>query len=120
MAQRAPFPRSSIPAYIDQSMKLFVCTREDWISRGRLYYTIQDHRDNEGQELYISMEGVPPWEPEVAKKIMIHVKKFPFYLLDIINTMIGKIVSSAFEGMAPPRRATLSWVHELQRTEVAL
>ena len=25
MAQRAPFPLSSIPAYIDQSMKLFVC-----------------------------------------------------------------------------------------------
>ena len=25
MARRAPFPLSSIPAYIDQSMKLFVC-----------------------------------------------------------------------------------------------
>ena len=27
MARRAPFPLSSIPAYIDQSMKLIVCTR---------------------------------------------------------------------------------------------
>ena len=26
MARRAPFPLSSIPAYIDQSMKLIVCT----------------------------------------------------------------------------------------------
>jgi hypothetical protein len=25
MARRAPFPLSNIPAYIDQSMKLFVC-----------------------------------------------------------------------------------------------
>ena len=25
MARRAPFPLSSIPAYIDQSMKLIVC-----------------------------------------------------------------------------------------------
>ena len=27
MVRRAPFPLSSIPAYIDQSMKLFVCRR---------------------------------------------------------------------------------------------
>ena len=47
------------------------------------------------------MEGVPLREPEViAKKIMLHLKKFPFYLLDPSNTMIGKIVSNAFEGMA--------------------
>ena len=26
MARRAPFPLSSIPAYIDQSMKLIVCS----------------------------------------------------------------------------------------------
>ena len=33
MARRAPFPLSSIPAYIDQSMKLIVC----------LYLTIQGY-----------------------------------------------------------------------------
>ena len=88
----------------DLQMKDVLCTREDWIFRGRLYYTMHDHRDNEGQELYISMEGVPLREPEViAKKIMLHVKKFRFYLLDPSNTMIGKIVSNAFEGMAPLR-----------------
>jgi hypothetical protein len=30
MARRAPFPLSSIPAYIEQSMKLFVCLCADW------------------------------------------------------------------------------------------
>ena len=29
MARRAPFPLSSIPAYIDQSMKLIVCIRKE-------------------------------------------------------------------------------------------
>ena len=29
MARRAPFPLSSIPAYIDQSMKLIVCLDSD-------------------------------------------------------------------------------------------
>jgi hypothetical protein len=28
MARRVPFPPSSIPAYIEQSMKLFVCLAE--------------------------------------------------------------------------------------------
>ena len=46
-------------------MKDVLYTREDWILRGRLYYTIPEHRDNEGQELYISMEGVPLREPEI-------------------------------------------------------
>ena len=49
MAWRAPFPLSSIPAYIDQSMKLFVCLniKED----NRRYmeilvgYMIGDHLD---------------------------------------------------------------------------
>ena len=33
----------------DLQTKDLLCTMEDWISRGRLYYTIQDHCDNEGQ-----------------------------------------------------------------------
>ena len=51
---------------------------------------------------------------------MIHVRNFPFYLLAPSNMIIGKIVSNASKGIAPPSRATLSWVHELKRTEVAL
>ena len=102
-------------------MKDVLCTREDWISRGRLDYTIWDDHDEEGQELFISMEGVSYREPDVtAKQLLFHVKKFPIYLLAPSNLIIGKTVSSAFEVMAPPSRATLSWVHELQRTEVAL
>ena len=34
--------------------------------------------------------------------------------------MIGTIIANAFETIAPPSRATLFWVHELQRAEVAL
>ena len=105
----------------DLQMKDVLCTREDWIIRGRHYYTIPDHRDNEGQELYISMENVPLRESEViATKIILHLKIFPFYLLEPSNTMIGKIVSNTFQVMAPPGRVTLSWVHELQRTEAVL
>ena len=36
----------------DLQTKDLLCTREDWIFRGRLYYPMQDHRDNEGN--YIS------------------------------------------------------------------
>ena len=105
----------------DLQMKDVLCTRKDWISSGRLDHTVLDDRDDEGQELFISMEGVSYREPEVtAKQILTHVRKFPIYLLAPSNMIIGKIVSYAFEGIAPPSRATLSWVHELQRTEVAL
>ena len=102
-------------------MKDVLCPREDWISSGRLDYTIRDDHDEEGQELYISMEGVSYREPDVtAKQMLYHVRKFPIYLLAPSNMIIEKIVSNAFEGIAPPSRATLSWVHELQRTDVAL
>ena len=38
MARRAPFPLSSIPAYIDQSMKLFVCWLEASTFRKTIAY----------------------------------------------------------------------------------
>ena len=39
MARRAPFPLSSIPAYIDQSMKLIVCNAgRDRIAGVRVYH----------------------------------------------------------------------------------
>ena len=105
----------------DLQMKDVLCTREDWMSRGTNHYTMPEYYDEEGQELFISMEGIPLRDPEIiAKQIITQLKNFPFYLLDPSNTMIGKIVSNAFEGMAPPRRATLSWVHWLQRNEAVL
>ena len=33
MGRRAPFPLSSIPAYIDQSMKLFVCPTDIFLKQ---------------------------------------------------------------------------------------
>ena len=36
MARRAPFPLSSIPAYIDQSMKLIVCSLVSKVSKPKL------------------------------------------------------------------------------------
>ena len=105
----------------DLQMKDVLCTREDWMSRGRLYYTMPENYDNEGQELFISMEGVPLWEPEItAKQIITQLKNFPIYLLGASNTMIGKIVSNAFDVIAPPARVSVFWLHELQRTEAVL
>ena len=60
-------------------------------------------------------------EPEIiAKQIICHLKIFPIYLLGASNTMIGKIVSNAFEVIAPPGHITLFWVHELQLSEAVL
>ena len=74
--------------------------------------------DDEGQELFISMEGVPLREPEItAKQIITQLKNFSIYLLGASNTMIGKIVSNAFDVIAPPARVSVFWIHELQRTE---
>ena len=102
----------------DLKMKDVICTKEDWILRGRLYYRIPEHRDNEGQELYISMEGVPLREPEITvKQIILQLHKFPIYSLGASNTMIGKTVSNAFDVIAPPARVSVFWLHELQRTE---
>jgi hypothetical protein len=39
-------------------MKDVLCTREDWISRGRIEDTIRDDLDFEGRPVYITMEGV--------------------------------------------------------------
>ena len=47
-------------------------------------------------------------------------ENYLIYLLGDSNTMIGKIVSNAFEVIAPPGRVTLFWVHELQRSEAVL
>ena len=64
--------------------------------------------DDEGQELFISMEGTPLWKPEItAKQIILQLNNFPIYLLGASNTMIGKIVSNAFDVIAPPARVSV-------------
>ena len=70
-------------------MKDILCTRWDWIKRGRIYHTMTDLHDSERQELFISMEGIPLPEPEViAKQIIRQLKNFPIFLLGASNTMI--------------------------------
>ena len=89
-------------------MKDVLCTRQDWASIGRLYYKMLEYYDEQGQELFISMEGAPFREPEItAKQIILQLNNFPIYLLgasSTSNTMIGKIVSNAFDVIAPPAR----------------
>ena len=64
------------------------------------------------------MEGVPLREPEItAKQIIIQLNHFPIYLLGASNMMIKKIVSNAFDVIAPLARVSVFWLHELQRTE---
>ena len=79
---------------------------------------VKSYYDEQGQELFISMKGAPLREPEIiAKQIILQLNNFPIYLLAASNTMIGKIVSNAFDVIAPPARVSVFWLHELQRTE---
>ena len=84
-------------------MKDVLCTRTDWAKIGRLYYLMPDYYDEQGLELFISMEGAPIREPEItAKQIILQLNYFLIYLLAASNTMVGKIVSNAFDVIAPP------------------
>ena len=99
-------------------MKDVLCTRTDWAKIGRLYSSMPEYYDEQGQELFISMEGAPLREPEIiAKQIILQLNNFPIYLLAASNTMIGKIVSNAFDVIAPPARVSVFWanfwLHEL-------
>ena len=52
-------------------VKDVLCTRTDWAKIGRLYYLMPAHYDEQGQELFISMEGAPIREPEIISKQII-------------------------------------------------
>ena len=99
-------------------MKDVLCTRTDWAKIRRLCYQTPEYYGEQGQELFISMEGALIREQEIiAKQIILQLNNFPIYLLAASNTMIGKIVSNAFDGIAPPARVSVFWLHELQQTE---
>ena len=99
-------------------VKDVLCTKTDWLKIGRIYHTMPEYYDEQGQELYISMEGAPLREPEnIAKQLILQLNNFPIYLLAAANAMIGKIVTNAFEIIAPPARVSVFFLHELQRTE---
>ena len=98
-----------------------LCTKSDWVKIGRLYHTMPEYYDEQGQELFISIEGAPIREPEIiAKQLILQLNNFPIYLLAAANTMIGKIVTDAFDVIAPPARVSVFFLHELQRTEAVL
>ena len=52
-------------------MKDVLCTRTDWAKIGRLCYPTPEYYDEQGQELFISMEGAPIREPEIIAKQII-------------------------------------------------
>ena len=123
---KIPYPerfnkmRDYVQTGIVQNLQIndVLCTKSDWARISRLYHTMPEYYDEQGQELFISMEGAPLREPEIiAKQIILQLNNFPIYLLAASNTMIGKIVSNAFEIIAPPARVSVFWLHELQRTE---
>ena len=80
-----------------------------------------EYYDEQGQKLFVSMEGAPLQEPEIiAKQIILQRNNFPIYFLgasSTSNTMIGKNVSNAFDVIAPPARVPVFWIYELQQTE---
>ena len=58
----------------DLQTKDVLCTRKDWAKIGRLCYAMPEHYDEQGQKLFISMEGAPLREPEIiAKQIILQV-----------------------------------------------
>ena len=57
--------------------------------------------------MFISMEGVPLRQPAgMATKIIHQLQNIPIYLLGVRNTMIGKIMASAFESISLPALIT--------------
>ena len=61
MARRAPFPLSSIPAYIDQSMKLIVCTFSAFCANGEHFV----HTEQIRNLIYYHVQGTlsPEFQP---------------------------------------------------------
>ena len=55
-----------------------LCTRTDWVKIGRLYYLMPEDYDEQGQGLFISMEGAPLREPEITAKQRILQLKFSY------------------------------------------
>ena len=68
--------------------------------------------------LYYS-EGIPLRQGnQLVKKVLHQLDNFPTYLLGVCSVMISKTLATAFESMAPPGRATLFWLFQLQRCDI--
>ncbi len=103
-------------------MKYFLCTRMDWINVGRDPSSLELCRYEDGDEKYISIEGIPYQNPMHRAGYLIEmVQKFRTYLLEPSNQVIGDVLGRAFEPLAPPStQVTLFWLRELQRIEISL
>ncbi len=103
-------------------MKDILCTRTNWINFGRDLSSLEFCRFEDGDEKYISIEGVQYQNPmRRAGYLIVMVQKFPTYLLEPSNRVIGDVLERAFEPLAPPStHVTLFWLRELQRIEISL
>ncbi len=101
-------------------MKDVVCTRSDWINQGRDLSTLEICQYADGEEKYISIQGTPFRYPvHKAGYVIRTVQRFPTYLLEPSNRVIGDIMGRAFKPLAPPAaQVTLFWVQELQQCNV--
>ena len=70
-------------------MKDVLCTRQDWASIGRHYYAVPEYYAEQGQKLFVRMEGAPLREPEIiAKQIILQLNNFPIYFLGASSTTV--------------------------------
>ena len=78
-----------------------------------------DQRDSQGQWPYLSMEGLSLRTDLSASSSMLkQLKKFPIYLLEVSNQMIGKLLERVI-GSLPP----INWdckVRIIQQAEIVL
>ncbi len=103
-------------------MKDILCTRTDWIILGKDLSNLEICQYEDGDEKYMSVEGVPYKNPMRRAGCYIRmVQEFPIYLLEPSNLVIGDVLGRAFEPLAlPSAHVTLSLLRELQRIEIAL
>jgi hypothetical protein len=105
----------------DLQLKDILCTRTDWNNLSRDQSNLEMCWCEDGDEKYISIEGVPIKNPMWRARCYIQmVQEFPTYLLEPSNRVIRDVLGSAFEPLAPPlAHVTLSWLLELQHIEIA-
>jgi hypothetical protein len=108
----------------DLLLKDVLYTRRDWINLGRDPSNLETCRyhDEDGDEKFISIEGVPYQNP--MEKIGCCVRKiqeFPICLLEPSTSAIRDVLGRAVEPLAPPSpNIPLFRLRELHRIENAL
>ncbi len=87
----------------DLRMKDILCTMLDWINLGRDLSKLELCQYEDGDEKYISVEGVQYQKPmRRAGYIIRMLQEFPIYLLEPSNRVISDVLGRASEPLAPP------------------